>query len=626
MNQFKIKTIIPILAAALILLIPIVALAADPPAPVPKTGQSTSYATFDDGYYQTGVTSPNPRFTDNFDGTVKDNLTGLVWLKNANCFETRTWDNAITDSNTLNSGECGLTDGSIEGDWRLPNYKELFSLVDASKFNLALPSGHPFSFVQSFNYWSSTTDADNNDGAWIVSMYGGDVLRSNKTFNHYVWPVRGPDTDNDGLDNHLDNCPSISNPDQKDVDSNNVGDVCDPNTVYGTITGDIQEGVSISINLISCGESNPVSTTTTDETGYYVFGGLANGSYAVIPENVSYIFNPGFLSVGIPQGNIRSFNFVASAIYTISGVVSGDVQEGVTITLSGDSSDTATTDAGGNYSFAGLINGSYTITPDPEECNFLPTNQSINIASADEEEVDFTAVCNPGPTTIEDLGMAFVSLNDGTFQMGIECPPEEPNCFNIQHTVTLTSPFKIGKYEVTQGQWKSVMGDNPSGNIACGLDCPVERPTWNEIQGYISTLNSQTGNSYRLCTNAEWEYAARAGTTTTWYCGDDESCVDDIAWYDANSGNTTHPVGQKSPNAWGLYDMSGNVKEFVQDWQAPYSAGSEVDPTGPETGETKTSRGGSYYLGIGYTTSAERYSVTPDWRARFRGFRLCMDE
>ena len=164
------------------------------PAPVEKTGQTTSYATGDDGDLEIGVASPNPRFTDNLDGTVTDNLTGLIWLKNANCFGTRTWNNALSDSNGLESGECGVTDGSSAGDWRLPNRFELESLLDLKNYNPALSSAHPFINVQvNFNYSTSTTNANNPLRMWTVNMSQGEVVYDpgDKDGAFYVWPVRG---------------------------------------------------------------------------------------------------------------------------------------------------------------------------------------------------------------------------------------------------------------------------------------------------------------------------------------------------------------------------------------------------------------------------------------------------
>jgi hypothetical protein len=161
-------------------------------APVPKTGQTASYATGDDGELEKGVASPNPRFTDNGNGTVTDNLTGLIWLKNANCASgTITWTAALIYCNGLASGTCGLTDGSVAGDWRLTNIKELQSLIDYGRDGPALPSGHPFTNVQSYLYWSSTTVADDTSAAWYQGMSSGDIYDGPKTNNGYVWPVRG---------------------------------------------------------------------------------------------------------------------------------------------------------------------------------------------------------------------------------------------------------------------------------------------------------------------------------------------------------------------------------------------------------------------------------------------------
>jgi len=181
----------------------------DPPAPVPKTGQTTSYITGDDGDLEKGVAWPNPRFTDNGDGTVTDNLTGLIWLKDANCMATNypsfdndgtagdgavTWSHAFSFISEINVGvfsNCG--DGNT--DWRLPNYKELLSLIDAENFFPALPTGHPFTNVAQLYYWSSTTLAALPGSlAWIVYIDGGGYVDSDYVTSwYYVWPVRGPE-------------------------------------------------------------------------------------------------------------------------------------------------------------------------------------------------------------------------------------------------------------------------------------------------------------------------------------------------------------------------------------------------------------------------------------------------
>ncbi len=162
------------------------------PTQVPKTGQTTSYATGDDGDLERGIALPIPRFTDNGDGTVTDNLTGLIWLQNATRFGERSWADALSDCNSLADDGAALTDGSAAGDWRLANVKELQSLVDFGNYNPALPTGHPFTNVQfGHYYWSSTTSARWTDSAWYVLMAPGNVHYEDKSANHYVWPVRG---------------------------------------------------------------------------------------------------------------------------------------------------------------------------------------------------------------------------------------------------------------------------------------------------------------------------------------------------------------------------------------------------------------------------------------------------
>jgi hypothetical protein len=162
------------------------------PALVPKTGQTTSYATGDDGDLEPGVAWPGTRFTDNSDGTVTDNLTGLIWLKDADAGDgAETWANALSICNSLANGQQGLIDGSSAGDWRLPTVQELQSLIDYGRYNVALPSGHPFTGEESSYYWSSTTHADVTDLAWGVNLLNGYVLNGDKANSMYLWPVRG---------------------------------------------------------------------------------------------------------------------------------------------------------------------------------------------------------------------------------------------------------------------------------------------------------------------------------------------------------------------------------------------------------------------------------------------------
>ena len=180
-----------------------------------------------------------------------------------------------------------------------------------------------------------------------------------------------------------------------------------------------------------------------------------------------------------------------------------------------------------------------------------------------------------------DAGIEFVQIQAGEFMMGcsvgdIDCNADERPIHHVQ----LTKPYQIGKYELTQAQWQSVMGSNPS--TIKGDDHPVETVSKDEVHEFLNRLNARKdGFHYRLPTEAEWEYAARAGSTAP-YVGK----LDDIAWYGDNSEDETHPVGKKKPNAWGLYDMEGNVREWVEDMYSAtyYKTSPAVDPTGPQGG------------------------------------------
>ena len=192
-------------------------------------------------------------------------------------------------------------------------------------------------------------------------------------------------------------------------------------------------------------------------------------------------------------------------------------------------------------------------------------------------------------------------------------------CFNLAGSQVCLDAFRIGKYEVTQGQWKRIMGNNPSRFSSCGDNCPVEQVSWNDAQEFISKLNRQTGKSYRLPTEVEWEYACRAGEQHE-YCG--SSDVDAVAWYDRNSGNSTHPVGQKQANAWGIHDMSGNVWEWVSDWYGGTYPSSASNPQGPSSGSRRVIRGGGWNDGPRFVRAAIRDYYSPDYRNSLLGLRL----
>ncbi len=257
-------------------------------------------------------------------------------------------------------------------------------------------------------------------------------------------------------------------------------------------------------------------------------------------------------------------------------------------------------------------------------------------------------------------GMHFLGLANGTFEMGCTEAQElllDQNCWEAElpgHSVTLSRDFWMSQTEVTQAQWQLLFEDNPFSFTSCGTDCPVEHVTWYEALAFANAVSAEEGldecyllddcsntpgnemvcdsvtitsssgspydcTGYRLATEAEWEYAARAGTDLL-YAG--SNTLDDVAWYGEKSGGSPQPVASKQPNAWGLHDMSGNVAELLWDWIDPYSAEPSTDPEGPSTGINRAARGGGWSQHSMYFRSSARAGVVPGLPFDFVGFRL----
>ena len=236
--------------------------------------------------------------------------------------------------------------------------------------------------------------------------------------------------------------------------------------------------------------------------------------------------------------------------------------------------------------------------------------------------------------------MHFVFIPPGEFLMG--SPDGEmgrdANREGPVHKVSLTKPFYLGKYEVTQAEWQAVMGDAPSGHQ--GERNPVEKVSWDDCQEFLKKLNAEVRSSplrqaggesggadhYKLAlpTEAQWEYACRAGTQTRLYLGDNNKELAHHAWLDVNSDGKTHPVGEKSPNAWGLYDMIGNVCEWCQDWYANYPHAPVSDPAGPKRSSRRALRGGSWDLSGTFCRSAARNLNVPGARVTHLGCRVSL--
>jgi formylglycine-generating enzyme required for sulfatase activity len=310
-------------------------------------------------------------------------------------------------------------------------------------------------------------------------------------------------------------------------------------------------------------------------------------------------------------------------------------------------------------------------------------NSSAGAATNDDDNDDNDDDNDVSPTDDDDndstITPGFAYVAHGTFTMG--SPPDELGRFSneTQHQVTLTHDFEISVDDTVQSQFATLMGWNPSNFTGCGGDCPVEKINWWDALAYADQLTLAKGQTpcyvlasvvctdganagadymacenakhggissanwglqgvtsvydctgYRLPTEAEWEYAIRAGTTTAFYsgpitqlyCSPRDPNLDPIAWYCGNDGTTTMAVGQKLPNAWGLYDMSGNVWQWIWDWYGPYS-GNVVDPEGPASGKSRVLRGGGWSDGAEFCRSAMRgYDDIPGTRGNNLGFRL----
>ena len=218
-----------------------------------------------------------------------------------------------------------------------------------------------------------------------------------------------------------------------------------------------------------------------------------------------------------------------------------------------------------------------------------------------------------------------VKVEAGTFMMGATSEMQNPwDDEKPVREVILTNDYYIGKYEVTQSLWQAVMGTNPS--YFKGDNLPVEQVSWDNCLEFIRKLNSLTGRKFRLPTEAEWEYAARGGKKSRGYQYSGSFNISDVAWYNGNSGNKIHPIGMKQANELGVYDMSGNVNEWCQDWYGSYVSSSQTNPLGANSGSFRVCRGGSWYFGTVNCRSSFRSRGNPDTRSRYLGFRLVLSE
>lgn len=222
--------------------------------------------------------------------------------------------------------------------------------------------------------------------------------------------------------------------------------------------------------------------------------------------------------------------------------------------------------------------------------------------------------------TVGGVTFKMIRVEAGTFRMGSTSggSSEQP-----VHSVTISKDYYIGETEVTQELWTAVMGTNPS-NFTSDSQLPVEMVSWNDCQTFITKLNSLTGATFRLPTEAEWEFAARGGNKSQGYTYSGSNTIDNVAWYSGNSSSKTHVVKTKSPNELGIYDMSGNVRECCQDWYGSYSSAAVTDPTGASSGSYRVTRGGGWDYDAANCSCASRVASTPASTLKSRGLRLAM--
>lgn len=367
---------------------------------------------------------------------------------------------------------------------------------------------------------------------------------------------------------------------------------------------------------------NLTGTFYPNSTGEYTISVKAKG------DNTAFLGDLGAQIVT----NLVAIDYPPT--HTIRGAVSGDVDSGVTMTLTGTASSTATSGEAGTYAFIGLAEGTYIVTPSLSGYTFNPTSQEVILSGADKTDVNFTATSDDAEGGVSsaylivDLAsgsitrqssppsdlltnadykstkMVFAKVDAGTFTMGAD---EGPSNQFPAHSITLTQSFHIGVFEVTQKQYQTIMGTNPSSFSGDGL--PVEQVSWNDVRGgtwpsgepaegsFFGMLNTKTAKKFDLPTEAQWEFAAKGGTSSKGYLFSGSDTCEDVAWYSYTASATTHEVGGKKANEIGVYDMSGNVWEMCLDqydyWYYTYSP--STDPPGATDATARVRRGGSWY-------------------------------
>ena len=376
-----------------------------------------------------------------------------------------------------------------------------------------------------------------------------------------------------------------------------------------------------------------ISQVEKNKTYVLVLSKPVGGSESVMQQNQSLIirYTPSTATVLVDNKMVRGNNGVAKTTLPVG-------QHSFVVFCDGYESEEGTVklkaSAPSNLQITLTKETASTEIENPQSSvNQQPTNNYVASTLASSNSSGYSSTSSSmasGSNTIsipvkDGINIEMVKVEAGTFMMGATAEMKDPyDDEKPVHQVTLTNDYYMGKYEVTQALWQAVMGSNPS--TFKGDNLPVETVSWNDCQEFISKLNNMTGRKFRLPTEAEWEYAARGGKKSRGYQYSGSSNISDVAWYDGNRGIKTHDVGAKQPNELGIYDMTGNVWEWCQDWYGSYSSSSQTNPAGATSGWGRVRRGGSWKGDAGFCRSSFRNYFTPGYRNSILGLRLVLSE
>ena len=376
-------------------------------------------------------------------------------------------------------------------------------------------------------------------------------------------------------------------------------------------------------------------TGLTANTTYYV------RAYATNEKGTSYGEQKSFTTlqnIELPTVTTTNVSNITQTTATSGGNVTDD--GGATLTARGvcwstsqnpTISNSHTTDGNGTGSFTSNMTGltantTYYVRAYATNEKGTSYGEQKSFTTLEEETSETQII------TVNGVSFTMIAVKGGTFNMGAQSiDPSGTNydsdAFDNEspvHSVTL-SDYYIGETEVTQELWEAVMGSNPS-SFSGNPQRPVEMVSWDDCKEFITNLNNLTGMNFRLPTEAEWEYAARGGNESQGYKYSGSNTIVNVAWYSGNSGDATHNVKTKSPNELGIYDMSGNVWEWCEDWYGDYSSGSQTNPTGPSSGSLRVIRGGYWGAGTGVCRVTYHGSNYPDDWSNYYGFRLALSQ